>query len=108
MAEKKKRRPARRAKERTLTELFRGKKRSSRNEFRPDPTTSTWLMMSAGGTPIGENEFAANMAAFEAYSFIYSGNAANYHGETEFTLEVSSMPDSWLLISRIELIFQSN
>ena len=43
MAEKKKRRPARRAKERTLTELFRGKKRSSRNEFRPDPTTSTWL-----------------------------------------------------------------
>ena len=71
-------------------------------------TTSTWLMMSAGGTPIGENEFAANMAAFEAYSFIYSGNAANYHGETEFTLEVSSTPDSWLLISRIELIFQSN
>ena len=43
MAEKKKRRPARRAKARTLTELFRGKKRSSRNEFRPDPTTSTWL-----------------------------------------------------------------
>ena len=43
MAEKKKRRPARRAKERTLTELFRRKKRSSRNEFRPDPTTSTWL-----------------------------------------------------------------
>ena len=70
--------------------------------------TSAWLMMSAGGTPIGENEFAANMAAFEAYSFIYSGNAANYHGETEFTLEVSSTPDSWLLISRIELIFQSN
>ena len=44
MAEKKKkRRPARRTKERTLTELFRRNKRSSRNEFRPDPTTSTWL-----------------------------------------------------------------
>ena len=42
MAEKKKRRPARRTKERTLTELFRRNKRSSRNEFRPDPTTSTW------------------------------------------------------------------
>ena len=43
MAEKKKRRPARRAKERTLTELFRGNSRKKRNEFRPDPTTSTWL-----------------------------------------------------------------
>lgn len=43
MAEKKKRRPARRTKERTLTELFRRNKRSSRNEFRPDPATSTWL-----------------------------------------------------------------
>ena len=43
MAEKKKRRPARRAKTRSLTELFRGNSRKKRNEFRPDPTTSTWL-----------------------------------------------------------------
>lgn len=43
MAEKKKRRANRRAKERTLAELFRGKKRSNRNEFRPDPNTATWL-----------------------------------------------------------------
>ena len=43
MAEKKKRRPARRAKERTLAELFRRNPRKIRNEFRPDPTTSTWL-----------------------------------------------------------------
>ncbi|MDO5544416.1 MAG: hypothetical protein Q4F81_01075 [Eubacteriales bacterium] len=43
MAEKKKRRPAPRAKERTLTELFRSNKRSTRNEFRPDPAASTWL-----------------------------------------------------------------
>lgn len=43
MAEKKKRRPARRAKERTLAELFRRNQRKNRNEFRPDPTTSTWL-----------------------------------------------------------------
>lgn len=43
MAEKKKRRPARRAKERTLTELFRRNPRKVRNEFRPDPTSSTWL-----------------------------------------------------------------
>lgn len=44
MAEKKKRRPARRApKARTLTELFRRNPRKDRNEFRPDPTTSTWL-----------------------------------------------------------------
>ena len=43
MAEKKKRRTNRRAKERTLAELFRGKKRSNRNEFRPDPNTATWL-----------------------------------------------------------------
>ena len=43
MAEKKKRRPPRRAKERTLTELLRRNKRSTRNEFRPDPNTSTWL-----------------------------------------------------------------
>ena len=43
MAEKKKRRPARRAKTRSLTELFRGNSRKNRNEFRPDPTTSTWL-----------------------------------------------------------------
>ena len=47
MAEKKKkRRPARRAKERTLTELLRRNKRSSRNEFRPDPNTSTWVKTS--------------------------------------------------------------
>lgn len=43
MAEKKKRRPARRAKERTLAELFRRNQRKNRNEFRPDPTASTWL-----------------------------------------------------------------
>ena len=43
MAEKKKRRPARRAKTRSLTELFRGNSRKKRNEFRPAPTTSTWL-----------------------------------------------------------------
>lgn len=43
MAEKKKRRPARRAKERTLAELFRRNQRMNRNEFRPDPTASTWL-----------------------------------------------------------------
>ena len=43
MAEKKTRRPARRAKERTLAELFRRNPRKIRNEFRPDPTTSTWL-----------------------------------------------------------------
>ena len=43
MAEKKKRRPARRAKTRSLTELFRGNSRKKRNEFRPDPATSTWL-----------------------------------------------------------------
>ena len=43
MAEKKKRRPARRAKTRSLTELFRGNSRNKRTEFRPDPTTSTWL-----------------------------------------------------------------
>lgn len=43
MAEKKKRRPAMRAKTRSLTELFRGNSRKKRNEFRPDPTTSTWL-----------------------------------------------------------------
>ena len=43
MAEKKKRRPARRSKERTLTELFRRNQRKNRNEFRPDPTASTWL-----------------------------------------------------------------
>lgn len=43
MAEKKKRRANRRAKERTLAELFRGKKRNNRNEFRPDPNTATWL-----------------------------------------------------------------
>lgn len=43
MAEKKKRRPARRAKTRSLTELFRGNSRKKRNEFRPDHTTSTWL-----------------------------------------------------------------
>ena len=44
MAEKKKRRsPRPRAKERTLAELFRRNKRGSQNEFRPDPTTSTWL-----------------------------------------------------------------
>lgn len=43
MAEKKKRRPARRTKTRSLTELFRGNSRKKRNEFRPDPTTSTWL-----------------------------------------------------------------
>ena len=43
MAEKKKRRPAKRAKERTLAELFRRNPRKIRNEFRPDPTTSTWL-----------------------------------------------------------------
>ena len=43
MAEKKKRHPARRAKTRSLTELFRGNSRKKRNEFRPDPTTSTWL-----------------------------------------------------------------
>ena len=44
MAEKKKRRrPARRPKQRTLTELLRRTNRTSRNEFRPDPTTSTWL-----------------------------------------------------------------
>ena len=43
MAEKKKRRPARRAKTRSLTELFRGNSRKKRNEFRPDPTTSTGL-----------------------------------------------------------------
>lgn len=41
MAEKKKRRPAPRAKERTLTELLHP--RNNRNEFRPDPSTSTWL-----------------------------------------------------------------
>ena len=43
MAEKKKRRPARQAKERTLAELFRRNQRKNRNEFRPDPTASTWL-----------------------------------------------------------------
>ena len=43
MAEKKKRRPARRTKTRSLTELFRGNSRKKRNEFRPDPATSTWL-----------------------------------------------------------------
>lgn len=43
MAEKKKRRPARRAKERTLAKLFRRNQRKKRNEFRPDPTSSTWL-----------------------------------------------------------------
>ena len=45
MAEKKKKRraPRSRAKERSLAELFRKNKRSSQNEFRPDPTTSTWL-----------------------------------------------------------------
>ena len=43
MAEKKKRRPARRAKTRSLTELFRGNSQKKRNDFRPDPTTSTWL-----------------------------------------------------------------
>ena len=43
MAEKKKRRPARRAKEQTLAELFRRNQRKNRNEFRPDPTASTWL-----------------------------------------------------------------
>lgn len=43
MAEKKKRRPARRAKERTLAKLFRRNQRKKRNEFRPDPTASTWL-----------------------------------------------------------------
>ena len=43
MAEKKKRRPARRTKTRSLTELFRGNSRKKRNEFRPDPPTSTWL-----------------------------------------------------------------
>ena len=43
MAEKKKRRPARRAKEQTLAELFRRNQRKKRNEFRPDPTASTWL-----------------------------------------------------------------
>ena len=43
MAEKTKRRPARRTKTRSLTELFRGNSRKKRNEFRPDPTTSTWL-----------------------------------------------------------------
>lgn len=43
MVEKKKRRPARRTKTRSLTELFRGNSRKKRNEFRPDPTTSTWL-----------------------------------------------------------------
>ena len=41
MAEKKKRRPAPRAKERTLTELLHP--RNNRNEFRPDPSASTWL-----------------------------------------------------------------
>ena len=45
MAEKKKRRrPSGRApKERTLTELFRTHRRKDRNEFKPDPATSTWL-----------------------------------------------------------------
>lgn len=43
MAEKKKHRPARRAKERTLAKLFRRNQRKKRNEFRPDPTSSTWL-----------------------------------------------------------------
>ena len=44
MAEKKKRRrPARAPKERTLTELFRRHQRRKRNEFRPDPAASTWL-----------------------------------------------------------------
>ena len=42
MAEKKKRR-ARAPKERTLTQMLRGNKRSSRNEFRPDPATATWF-----------------------------------------------------------------
>ena len=42
MAEKKKRR-RRAPKERTLTELFRRNRRSSPNEFKPDPETSTWL-----------------------------------------------------------------
>ena len=41
MAEKKKRRPAPRAKERTLTELLHP--RNNRNEFRPDPSASTWF-----------------------------------------------------------------
>lgn len=45
MAEKKKKRraPRSRAKDRSLAELFRKNKRNSQNEFRPDPTTSTWL-----------------------------------------------------------------
>ena len=43
MAEKKKRRTRRPPKERTLTELFRRNQRKNRNDFRPDPTTSTWL-----------------------------------------------------------------
>ena len=43
MAEKKKKRRAPRAKERSLAELFRKNKRNRQNEFRPDPTTSTWL-----------------------------------------------------------------
>ena len=44
MAEKKKRRsPRPRAKERSLAELLRRNKRNRQNEFRPDPTTSTWL-----------------------------------------------------------------
>ena len=43
MAEKKKRRAGRAPKQRTLTELFRRNQRKKRNEFKPDPTTSTWL-----------------------------------------------------------------
>lgn len=43
MAEKKKRRTGRAPKQRTLTELFRRNQRKKRNEFKPDPTTSTWL-----------------------------------------------------------------
>lgn len=40
----KKRRPAGRApRTRTLTELFRRRKRQNLNEFKPDPTTSTWF-----------------------------------------------------------------
>ncbi len=69
--------------------------------------TSTWLMMSAGGVPIGENEFPANMASFESYGFIGSWNAADYRSDTDFSIEISSVPESALLISRIELIFLS-
>ena len=44
MADKKRRRPARRApKTRTLTEMFRQRKSKSLNEFRPDVNTATWF-----------------------------------------------------------------